>query len=112
MGSTLWSSRSPRTRTPAARSATLAAEFDAARARQWQRPMAGEHVQLAESDPLEVLQVPGRAQHREEHVAVPLDLGPLVRLVSVLLGQFVHAELLRRRCNRSTSRSSSPSSSR
>ena len=48
---------------------------------------ADEHVQLAELDLLHIVEVAGRAQHREQGVAVPLQLGPLMRGDRVLNGQ-------------------------
>ncbi|GGD26980.1 hypothetical protein GCM10007231_28010 [Nocardioides daphniae] len=50
---------------------------------------AGEDVHLAELHPFLPLQVAGRAQHGEEHVAVALDLRPLVGGDGVLDGQVV-----------------------
>ena len=54
---------------------------------------AREHVDLAELDGLGLVEVPGRAQHEEEHVAVALELGSLVGLDRVLHRELVQVEL-------------------
>ena len=54
---------------------------------------AGEHVQLAELDPLVHLDVASRPEHREQHVAVALQLRALVSGDGVLDRQVVDSEL-------------------
>jgi hypothetical protein len=56
-----------------------------------------EHVQLAELHFLHIIEVPGRAQHREQCVAVPLQLGTLMRGDRVVNRQAVQLELARHR---------------
>ena len=53
-----------------------------------------EHVQLAELDPLDVVEVARRAQHDEERLAVALELRALVALARVFDGERMQAELL------------------
>lgn len=60
---------------------------------------AGEDVQLAELDALVGLDVAGRAQHGEQHVAVALELGPLVCGDGVLDREVVDPELSRDRAH-------------
>ena len=55
---------------------------------------ADEHVDLAEVDLLDVVEVAGGAQHHEQGVAVAFQLGPLVGDDRVLDGQLVQPELL------------------
>ena len=57
--------------------------------------IADEHVQLREVDLLAPVVVPRRAQHDEQRLAVPLELGPLMRLHRVLDRELVQVELRR-----------------
>ena len=54
---------------------------------------ADEHVQLAELDLLDVVEVARGAQHHEQRGAVALELGSLVRGDRVLDREFVQPEL-------------------
>ncbi len=56
---------------------------------------ADEHVDLAELDLLDVVEVAGGAQHHEQGVAVAFQLGPLVGDDGVLHRHLVQPELLR-----------------
>ena len=49
--------------------------------------LAGKHMDLAELNLLQMVQVPGGAQHQEQRVAVVFQLGPLVSGERVLHGQ-------------------------
>ncbi len=57
--------------------------------------VADEQMHLPELDLVRVGAVPGRSEHQEERVAVPLELGALVALPGVLDGVLVQVELTR-----------------
>ena len=59
---------------------------------------ADEHVDLAELDLLDVVDVAGGSEHDEQGVVVAFELGALMGDDRVLDGQRVEPELVRRAC--------------
>lgn len=59
------------------------------------RSIAHKDVELSEPDLLYIIEIPGRAQHREQCVSVSFKFGALVTVLGVLHSKFMKAELLR-----------------